>query len=305
MHAILETKTFDTGVVRLSYAEAGNPGGRPLILLHGGAWCWQEFLPLLPELCLRHHVYALDLRGHGGSEHAPGHYRLLDFTDDVTRFLTERVGAPAVLMGHSVGSVVAAMVAGRQPEQVCGLVLEEPAVTLRRYREIVQQNLGVYATWSKVAALRGSALEKMRALADSDVDLGAGPVRFGDIPGVTNDLLMFLGLCLRSLDPSFLPWLGDNFECFVEGYDPEDRLPRLSCPTLLLHGESRLGGVMTADDLADARRILPAGALIVGHEGMGHELHMKSCEPIARSVTRFLELLPTRGHQDEDGRPVR
>src|SRR5919199_4059477 len=39
--------------------------GRPLILLHGGLGSGEMFGPVLPALAERHHVFAVDLQGHG------------------------------------------------------------------------------------------------------------------------------------------------------------------------------------------------------------------------------------------------
>ena len=305
---LLEERTFDTGSVMLHCVEGGGGGSPPLLLLHGGAWCWQEFLPLIPVLCTRRRVHAMDLRGHGRSGHTPGHYRIVDFADDVHSFLEGRIGEPSVIQGHSLGAVVAIMVAVRHPEMVKALVLEEPSLSLENFSQVVTQARDVYAIWSALAGSSRSAFDLARDLANSLVggtgstnasDEGealsdAGPVkplRFGDIPGVTQDWLMFLGLCLRGLDPTFMTFLLERFDDFIAGFDPAQLLPKVECPILLLHGESRLGGILPPEVIEEARAFLPRGAIVVGYEGVGHELHMAQAEPIARTVTRFLEML--------------
>ena len=57
------------------------------MMLHCGAWRWQEYLSLIPSLGQRWHVHALDLRGHGRSGWVPDPYRLQDFTKDNAEFL--------------------------------------------------------------------------------------------------------------------------------------------------------------------------------------------------------------------------
>lgn len=308
MSVTLEERSFDTGSVVLHYVEGGGGGAPPLLLLHGGAWCWQEFLPLVPVLGTRRRIHAMDLRGHGRSGHTPGHYRIVDFADDVATFLERRIGEPAVIQGHSLGAVVAIVVAVRHPEMVKALILEEPALSLENYRQVVTGAKDVYAAWSALAGGSRSAFDLARDLADTIVggaggakdsgegadaaDAGRGkPLRFGDIPGVTQDWLMFLGLCLRGLDPTFLTFLLEHYDEFLSGFDPAHFLPKVECPTLLLHGESRLGGVLPSEVIEEARAILPRGAIVVGYEGVGHELHMAMTDPIARTVLRFLEML--------------
>jgi len=123
-------RLFDTGQVTLNYLDAGKAAGDPLVLLHGGAWRWQEYLSLLPHVAQRWHIYAFDLRGNGRSGWVPDHYRLEDFTADTGEFV-RRLTAPAVLLGHSVGGVIALMVAARWPECVKGLIIEDAPLTAR------------------------------------------------------------------------------------------------------------------------------------------------------------------------------
>jgi hypothetical protein len=41
-----QESTFDTGKVRLNYLDYGNPSAEPIMMLHGGAWSWKEYLSL-------------------------------------------------------------------------------------------------------------------------------------------------------------------------------------------------------------------------------------------------------------------
>ena len=83
--ALLEEKKHDTGGAVLNYVE-GPDSGLPLVLLHGLTDRWQYFLPIIPALSLRWHLYALDFRGHGGSSRSPP-YRYCDHISDAISFL--------------------------------------------------------------------------------------------------------------------------------------------------------------------------------------------------------------------------
>lgn len=109
--------------VRLHYAQQGDPAGRPVILLHGWSDSWHSFSLVLPRLSERHHVYALDLRGHGGSDRPASGYAMADMAADVLAFLDAKGIGAAVVVGHSMGSLVAQQVALAAPDRVTGLVL--------------------------------------------------------------------------------------------------------------------------------------------------------------------------------------
>jgi len=89
----------------------GSPPHRPaLLFIHGGfhgAWCWDEhFLPWFAERGWD--AFALSLRGHarGDDPSAPLPYTLRDYADDVKSVVAD-LGRPVVLIGHSMGGVVA------------------------------------------------------------------------------------------------------------------------------------------------------------------------------------------------------
>jgi pimeloyl-ACP methyl ester carboxylesterase len=122
---MLTERSFDAGTLSLNYAEEP-AAGPPLVLLHGASGCWQTFLPIIPFVGWRWHLYAPDFRGHGRSGRVGGTYRLGDFAQDTTRFLREVVREPAVLLGFSLGAVVATQVAAESPDAVRAVVLEDP-----------------------------------------------------------------------------------------------------------------------------------------------------------------------------------
>ena len=121
-----EEKTFKGKSTKLNYLDWGSSSAEPLVMLHGGAWSWREYLSLIPSLAQAWHIYAPDFRGNGRSGWVPGSYRLRDFADDNAQFLGQ-LKAPAVLAGHSLGGVVALMLAARCPDRMKALILEDPA----------------------------------------------------------------------------------------------------------------------------------------------------------------------------------
>jgi esterase len=121
------------GVVRLQvdgvglHVDVEGPQeGAPVVFLHGvgssgRTWEW------LPESVTRgRRIVRTDLRGHGRSDHAPGTYDLARYGADVVAVLPELVSRPALLVGSSLGGVVAWWVAQNHPELVTAALLEDP-----------------------------------------------------------------------------------------------------------------------------------------------------------------------------------
>jgi len=112
----------------VSAMPADDTGRPPLLMVHGiahAAWCFGE--NWVPASALAGYpAHALSLRGHGGS--AGGrHLRrtvIRDYVHDVMQTITE-LPEPPVLIGHSMGAIVAQLVAERYPLR--GLVLLTPA----------------------------------------------------------------------------------------------------------------------------------------------------------------------------------
>ncbi len=99
----------------ISWLSWGEPGRQPLVLVHGGAahaWWWSFTAPLLADT---HHVVALDLSGHGDSGRR-GEYRFGLWADEVLAVAHALpADAPPLLVGHSMGGMVA-MFAAQRPD---------------------------------------------------------------------------------------------------------------------------------------------------------------------------------------------
>lgn len=114
------------GGLDLVIAEAGADQPNKVLLLHGFTGAKEDFTEWLDELAaIGWHAVAYDQRGHGTSAHPAGEaaYSLAIFTDDVRGVADELGWDQFVLLGHSVGGMVAQLFALDQPERLRGLVL--------------------------------------------------------------------------------------------------------------------------------------------------------------------------------------
>ena len=115
----------DTPLGALNVA-IGPPHGPPLICLHGVTRRWQCLLPLMEALATRWQVYGIDMPGHGRSLARCEPFTVVQYADALQGWLTRRFAKPAVLLGHSLGAMVAADLAGREPASVAAVILKDP-----------------------------------------------------------------------------------------------------------------------------------------------------------------------------------
>ena len=116
--------------VALCYEEAGQ-GEPPVLLVHG--WCCDHtyFAPQFEHFAKRgHRVVAVDLRGHGESDKPHQRYAMQDFANDLAWMCQHLELAKPVVIGHSMGGIVAFDLAARYPDMTSGVVMLDAAVVL-------------------------------------------------------------------------------------------------------------------------------------------------------------------------------
>lgn len=104
-----------------------------VLLLHGlGGSADLTWSPSYRRLARFFSVVALDLRGHGqGISHDGGPYSLEDCADDVAALVRTLDVGPVLVVGYSMGGVVAQLLWQRHPATVAGLVLCSTAADFR------------------------------------------------------------------------------------------------------------------------------------------------------------------------------
>jgi len=101
--------------------------GSVIALIHGLGSRPEHWLGTARLLARRHHVVLVDLPGHGLSE-MPHPFSLDRAVDAMEQALDDETSEPVILVGHSVGGLIATRMALDHPERVRGLVLVETAL---------------------------------------------------------------------------------------------------------------------------------------------------------------------------------
>ncbi|MGA8538011.1 MAG: alpha/beta hydrolase [Terriglobales bacterium] len=290
-------RIFDADSLQINYAE-GPAHGPPLVLLHGLGRRWQVFLPVIPALSLRWHIFAPDLRGHGKSSRVARGYHGSQYAEDIVRLLRERVSGPAVIFGHSLGGMVGMWVASHHPELVRALILGDNIIGVQHSGSAVLHNpvshnpmYGALFSGLRDLARAGGSVEQIANGIGRIVLPAAGTdkaVMIRELPGNDEAYLLSWARCVQQADPETYEMTLDGTS--IEGWDGEALLRGITCPTLLLQASQELGGLMSDADVALATRLLPHHTH-VRFRNLGHALFIQQPEPVLRAVTNFLESL--------------
>ncbi|MDF1661260.1 MAG: alpha/beta hydrolase [Planctomycetota bacterium] len=98
----------------------------PIICIHGFLDHGGTFGPLVPTLAKEHPVVLLDRRGYGDSDHIPhGRYHFTAHLLDIANLIKELEAECVILMGHSMGGLIALLYAGTYPDQIEKLIVLE------------------------------------------------------------------------------------------------------------------------------------------------------------------------------------
>ena len=111
---------------KLYYEIVGSPAKTPLVLIHGQGMCGKDYADVAEKLSARYAVYLVDCFGHGKSGKNPMLYRCSAIGDAISELIEKEIGRPCILSGHSSGGILAAYIAGKIPELVSGVLLEDP-----------------------------------------------------------------------------------------------------------------------------------------------------------------------------------
>jgi pimeloyl-ACP methyl ester carboxylesterase len=149
---------------RLEYTEYG-AGDRVVVLLHGQLMPRRMHEPLARVLAAEgHHVYTLDLLGHGRSDRPsdPTHYSMTAFGQQVIALLDHLGVERAVVGGTSLGANTTLEVAARAPERLRGMLIEMPVLD-----NAVEAGIIAFAPLLFVARAVPIAVTAVRRVADS------------------------------------------------------------------------------------------------------------------------------------------
>jgi pimeloyl-ACP methyl ester carboxylesterase len=152
---------------RVHYAERGErvAGRASALFIHGAGSAASLWSMVLPRVARQVHAVAVDLPGHGPSELGAGPPTLERYRDAVGGLAGTLCLGPSVLVGHSLGALVAISAALAWPDKVRALVLCAAAPKISIDREIfrlLRQDPYGFVPWLADRALSPRAKPALR-----------------------------------------------------------------------------------------------------------------------------------------------
>jgi pimeloyl-ACP methyl ester carboxylesterase len=108
---------------RMAYTDSGGDA-LPVVLLHGTGCDTADWAPMLDAMHAEARIIGVDFRGHGGSDASVGPMTFGDLASDVLALVDHLKLWRYLLVGHSLGAMVATQVAA-QSLQAAGIVMFE------------------------------------------------------------------------------------------------------------------------------------------------------------------------------------
>jgi pimeloyl-ACP methyl ester carboxylesterase len=238
---------------------------RPTILmLHGGGqnrFSWKNTGQFLADE--GYHVIALDSRGHGDSDRAPGaDYAIETLTADVLHVL-DAIGRPVVLIGASMGGLTGILVADSAgPAKVTGLVLVDVVPRYEkngsaRIRDFMMTNLHGFGSLEEAADAVASYLPYRSKPRSPE--------------GLKKNLRLRDGRWYWHWDPAFMTAPGDDPELRTDNF--ERAATALQIPILLIRG--KLSDVVSPEGVQHFLDTVPRAEFVelshAGHTAAGDD----------------------------------
>jgi pimeloyl-ACP methyl ester carboxylesterase len=257
---------------RFHYLHWGDAQATPVLILHGGNQSAHSWDLVSLNLCGEWSVYALDQRGHGDSEWSRGaHYDVPELMRDAEVFIRTVIGQPCIVIGHSMGGLVACSLALHAPELIRQLVMVDIGPEVNdEGRKLIRDFVG-----------RNVEFDDMNEFLDRVV--AYDPYRSRE--HIERTLKYNL---IRRADGKYVP-KADRRRFHASGSMPSipdlDAVRSIRCPVLIVRGET--SSVLLRGAAERFAAALPSGRF-VEVSGCGHNVAQQNTPAFLVVLRRFL-----------------
>lgn len=261
------------GIALHYYRTARTPQTRAwptLVLLHGitdSGLCWPRVVQALGD---EYDMILPDARGHGLSDKPATGYAAQDQAADVAGLLRSLGLDRPVIIGHSMGAAVAAVLAALYPELTAGVILEDPPFRNTTAGETVEQRAAAAEEWRKqiLARQAHTAAEIIAA-------------RKAEQPRWADEEFPDWAVAKQQVSPAVVGFIT------AERTPWQDAARRIVCPALLITADPAEGAIVTPEIAAEALSLMPRGR-VVHIAGAGHNIRRDQFTAYMTAVREFL-----------------
>lgn len=253
--------------VTLRYVEQGPSGALPVILLHGFPDSWLSYEPVLANMPSSIRVIAVSRRGFGNSDKPEAGYHPRDLAADLADFMKLRAIPQAILVGHSMGALVAQSFALDFPERVAGLALIGTFRAQAGNAELLEMIDAMDRMHDPIE------LDFVRAFQASTLAQPVGAEFFATVVAESARLPLRI-------------WRAAMRE--IVSYDDFDQLQEIVAPTIVYWGEG--DGFSTYEQQQELASVIPNAELRI-YAGAGHSLHWEEPKRFATDLANFVGAL--------------
>ena len=285
---------IDVRGLKIHYLEWGEPGGEPLVLIHGWrdhARSWNYFVRDVQERSAKPlWIVAPDCRGHGDSDWiaAGGYYHFPDYVHDLDCVIHSLSVNSVNLVGHSMGGTISFLYAGTFPQRVkklalvegigpLGMAFSDAPVRMEKFltdMRTIREGTTVEFASFEYPNLEEAAKRFHKVNPRLDAERAFQLTRWGMRRIGNGKWIWKFDPLHRSASPQ--PFYAEQA---IEFYR------RIECPVLVIHGKESRQTVrpdmqQRLDAIKDYRRI--------DIDRAGHMVHQDNPETLATVITDFL-----------------
>jgi pimeloyl-ACP methyl ester carboxylesterase len=259
--------------IPVNYIDIGEGDREPIVLVHGLAGQWQNWLENIPRLAQERRVIAPDLPGHGLTPMPRDQITISGYGRCVNALCEKLELGKVDMIGNSMGGFVSAEVAIQFPERIDQLVLVSAAGIASA--DVVKMPIMTIGRVMRAFASHGTASfdRQVAARPRSRHHSLALVARY---PSRLKADLAYEAFFKGAGKPGFLDALR---ACL--NYDFRDRLPEIRQPTLIVWGEN--DSIIPVRDAHEFERLIPDSRKVV-MRATGHV-------PMAERPSTFNELV--------------
>lgn len=242
----------------------------PLVFAHGRSDNGLCFWPFAKQFADDYEIILYDARGHGKSDNPEGSTSMMDRVQDLAGLIDALGLQKPKLIGHSLGAVTVALLAGSFPQAPGCIVLEDPP-PFEMMADVTEQAMSRHKMWEEfIGAIKGKSVQELVELNRKESPTW---------PESERELWAQSKLQYQSK-----PFGEDHIQVTLG----EKIVSQITCPMLLITADLDKGSIYSPQAADELVASLP-NAKHVNIPGAGHNIRREQPEAFLNAVRDFIK----------------